>query len=126
MKYPTRNLYFLAIHSHLIARVKTTNNEQKISIPHKAAECSIENCEFIVSEREQVNPDHSRAMSALTFLLFKYTAKKKARQTLSQLKPRCNDRGVLNLHHDNDVKEVVSSQPSVTWCKSTNQKIGIP
>ena len=27
--------------------------------------------EFIVSERLQVNPDNSRAMSALTFLLFK-------------------------------------------------------
>ena len=32
--------------------------------PHEAAE-------FIVSERVQVNPDNSRAMSALTFLLFK-------------------------------------------------------
>ena len=29
------------------------------------------NFEFIVSERVQVNPDNSRAMSALTFLLFK-------------------------------------------------------
>ena len=27
--------------------------------------------EFIVSEQVQVNPDNSRAMSALTFLLFK-------------------------------------------------------
>ena len=26
---------------------------------------------------------------------------------------------------DNDVKEVVASKPSVTWYKSTNQKIGI-
>ena len=32
---------------------------------------------------------------------------------------------VLNLHHDNDVKEVVSSQPSFTWYKPINQKIGI-
>ena len=32
---------------------------------------------------------------------------------------------MLILHYDNDVKEVVSSQPSVTWYKSTNQKIGI-
>ena len=31
----------------------------------------IENFSFIVSELVQVNPDHSRAMSALTFLLFK-------------------------------------------------------
>ena len=27
--------------------------------------------EFIISERVQVNPDNSRAMSVLTFLLFK-------------------------------------------------------
>ena len=36
---------------------------EKFSIPHKF--------EFIVSERVQVNPDNSRAMSALTFVLFK-------------------------------------------------------
>ena len=41
------------------------NNEREISIP------GIENFEFIVSERVQVNPNNSRAMSALTFLLFK-------------------------------------------------------
>ena len=29
------------------------------------------NFEFIVSERVQLNPDNSRAMSVLTFLLFK-------------------------------------------------------
>ena len=40
-----------------------TNNEQEISI--------LKNFEFIVSELVQVNPDNSRAMSALTFLLFK-------------------------------------------------------
>ena len=48
-----------------------TNNEREISIPHEAASCGIEDFEFIVSERVQVNPDNSRAMSALTFLLFK-------------------------------------------------------
>ena len=36
--------------------------------------CGIENFEFIVSERVQVNPDNSRAMSALTFFLFKLNA----------------------------------------------------
>ena len=46
-------------------------NERNISIPHEAAECGIENFEFIVSKQVQVNPDNSRAMSALTFLLFK-------------------------------------------------------
>ena len=48
-----------------------TNNKREISIPHEAASCGIENFEFIVSEGVQVNPDNSRAMSALTFLLFK-------------------------------------------------------
>ena len=85
---------------------------------------------FIVSKRVQVNPDNSRAMSALTFftIQIEYTANKNS-QTLSQPKPWCNDSGVLNFHHgyyiSNDVKEVVSSQPGVTGYKSTNQKIGI-
>ena len=47
------------------------DNEREISIPHSAALCGIDNFEFIVSERVQVNPDNSRAMSGLTFLLFK-------------------------------------------------------
>ena len=42
-------------------------NEKFYRIPHEAAECGIENFEFIVSERVQVNPDNSRTMSALTF-----------------------------------------------------------
>ena len=37
----------------------------------KFASCGIENFEFIVCDRVQVNPVNSRAMSALTFLLFK-------------------------------------------------------
>ena len=32
---------------------------------------ALKSFEFIVSERVQVNPDNSRALSALTFLLFK-------------------------------------------------------
>ena len=48
-----------------------TNNERENSIPYEAAECGIENFEFIVSEQVQVNPDNSQAMSALTFLLLK-------------------------------------------------------
>ena len=32
---------------------------------NSAASCGIENFEFIVCERVQVNPDNSRAMSAL-------------------------------------------------------------
>ena len=30
-----------------------------------------------------------------------------------------------NDNHDNDVKEVVSSQPNITWYKSSNEKIAI-
>ena len=44
--------------------------DEKFSIPHEAASCGIENFSFIVSEWVQVNPDNSRAISALTFLLF--------------------------------------------------------
>ena len=47
------------------------NNEREILIPHSTASCGIENFEFIVRERVQVNPGNSRAMSALTSLLFK-------------------------------------------------------
>ena len=50
-----------------------TNNEREISIPHDVVECDIENFEFIVGERVRVNPDNSRAMNALTFLLFKFS-----------------------------------------------------
>ena len=39
-------------------------------IPHDDAECGIENFKLIVTERVQVNLDNSRAVSALTFLLF--------------------------------------------------------
>ena len=60
-------------------------------------------------------------MSELTFSLFKLNIPHKQtltnRQILSQPKPRCNDDGVLNFNHDNDVKEVVSSQPSITCTK---------
>ena len=48
-----------------------TNNEREISISHAAASCGIENFEFIVRERVQLNPDNLRAMSVLTFSLFK-------------------------------------------------------
>ena len=29
------------------------------------------------------------------------------------------------LHHDNDPKEIILSQPSITWYKSADWKIGI-
>ena len=44
----------------------------KISIPHDALPSAVlQNFEFIVSERVQVNPDNSQKMSPLTFLLIK-------------------------------------------------------
>ena len=85
------------------------------------ASCGIENFEFIVSERVKVNPGNSLAMSALTFSLFKLnTLQKKSSNFESD-----NDSGALKLHHDNEVKEVVSPQPSISWYKSANQKIGV-
>ena len=51
-----------------------TNNEREVSIPHEAF---IENFEFIVSETVQVNPDNSRAISALRFLLLKLNTPQK-------------------------------------------------
>ena len=98
-------------------------NEREISIPHNG----IKNFEFIVSERVQVNPDNSRAMSALTFLLFKLNTlqTKIVKLWVGQSHGVMTMLCMLNLHHDNDVKEVVSSQLSVTWYKSANQKIGI-
>ena len=50
-----------------------TNNEREIKFQYRTRPPSavLKNFEFIVSERVQVNPDNSRAMSALTFLLFK-------------------------------------------------------
>ena len=64
---------------------------QKFQYRTRRPSAVLKNFKFIVSERVQVNPDNSRAMmSALTVLLFKL-------HTLQ--KPRCNDSGVLNLHH---------------------------
>ena len=81
---------------------------------------------FIVSELVQGNPNNSLSECINIFIIqTEYTGKKNC-QSLSQLKPWCDDSGMLNLHHDNDVKEVVLSQPSITWYKSAKQKIGIP
>ena len=62
-----------------------TMNE-KFQCCTRICECGIENFEFTVSERVQVNPDNSRALS-LTFLLFK----------LNTLHKEIS--AVLNLHH---------------------------
>ena len=67
-----------------------------------AASCSVENFEFkcIVSELVQINPDNSRAVSALTFLLFKLnTLHKNTHQSLSQPNAWCNGSGELSLYH---------------------------
>ena len=46
-------------------------NEKFQYTARDGAQCGIEISPCIVSERVQVKPDNSRAMSALTFLLFK-------------------------------------------------------
>ena len=58
---------------------------EKFQYRTRLCECGIANFKFIVSERVQVNPDNSRAMSALTFFLFKLNTLHK--ETLSQSKP---------------------------------------
>ena len=71
-------------------------------------------------------------MSALTFLLFKLNTLHKGtltnRQTLSQPKPWCNDRGVLNLYHGHYTTIMTSGGCFVITQYqpvSANQKIGI-
>ena len=59
-------LILIWLYSSLQKRAKPESG-----LTHEAAEYSIESFEFIVSEQVQINPDSSRAMSALTFLLFK-------------------------------------------------------
>ena len=57
---------------------------------NSAASCGIENFEFTVSERVQVNPDNSRTMSALLSIVviqIEYTANKN-RQNVSQSKTK--------------------------------------
>ena len=50
----------------------------------------IEDFEFMVSERVQVNPDNLRAMSALTFLLLKLNALYKAGKTVDNTQKHLN------------------------------------
>ena len=68
-----------------------TNNEREISIPREAvAECGIENFEFTVSERVLINPNNLRAMSLLTFLLFKLNTLHKAGKTVHNTQKHLN------------------------------------
>ena len=86
---------------------------------------------FIVKERVHINPDNSRAMSVLTFLLFKlntlFKETLKNRETLIEAKPRCYDSGVLSLHHGYDTTIMTSRR---LFCHNlvshgTNQPIRI-
>ena len=72
---------------------------KKFQYHTQKATCGIENFEFIVRERVQVNPDNSQAMRALIFLLFKLNTLHKEIVKLGQPKPWGNDSGALNLHH---------------------------
>ena len=89
--------------SEYTCTISLTNNEK---FQYRTRLCRvryIENFEFIVSERVQVNPYNSRAISALTFLLFKLNTLHKEiakrKKPLSQPKPWGNDSAVSNLHH---------------------------
>ena len=80
------------------------------------------NFEFIFSEQVQVNPDNSQDMSALTFLLFKLNTlhKENVKLWISR------SHGVMTVVcwiYTNDIKEVVSSQLSITWYKPANQNL---
>ena len=82
------NIYSLT-HSAIELSGYTCTSSLTMNEKFRFAECGIENFEFIVSERVQANPDNWRAMSALTFLLFKLNTLHKEtptnRQTLSEL-----------------------------------------
>ena len=55
----------------LVACTSLLTMNEKFQYRTRPPSTVLKNFEFIVSERVQVNPDNSRAMSALTFLLFK-------------------------------------------------------
>ena len=83
-----------------IYRHEFTNNKREIQ--YRTRLCRVRYLKF------RVNPDNSRVMSALAFLLFKLNTLHKEtlrwnHYILGQPKPWCNDSGVLNVHHDNDV-----------------------
>ena len=68
---------------------KTAKPESGLT--QEAADDRIENFELIVSEQVQINPDNKRNECVnISILEIEYTANKN-RQTLSQLKPWCND-----------------------------------
>ena len=63
---------------------------EKFQYRTRLCECDIENLEFIISERVQVNRDNSRVMRALTFLLFKLNTlqQKKSSQNFESVEAR--------------------------------------
>ena len=97
---------------------------EKFQCRRDGTECRIENFEFIVSEQMQVNSDNSRAMSSLTFLIFKLNTLQK--QLVKVWVSRSH--GVMTGYNTTIItpRRFFSSQPSITWYKSANQKIGIP
>ena len=66
--HQTLRFVYLQVIALIARELSGTMNEK---FQYRTRPCGIENFEFIVSERVQVNPDNSRAMIALTFLLFK-------------------------------------------------------
>jgi len=72
------------------------------------ADCCIENLDFIVSERVQVNPDNSWAKSALTFILFKLnTLHKETLPWNNYILGKPDKMLILNLIHFKDDKKLI-------------------
>ena len=98
---------------------------EKFQSRSRLCECGIENFEFIVSKRVQVNPDNALAECVDIFIIqIEYTAQRN-RQILSQPKPWGNDSGVLNLHHGYYTTIMTSRRLFCHSPVSANQKIGI-
>ena len=92
------------------------------------ASCGIENFSFIVCELVQVDPDNSRAMSALTFLLFKVNTLQ-TKIIKVWVSGHCQfDSGVLNLHHGYNATIMTSKRlfRHNPMSRGTNQQSEIP
>ena len=127
-------LILIWLYSSLQKRAKPESG-----LTHEAAEYSIESFEFIVSEQVQINPTSNEWVN-IFIIEIEYTANKN-RQGHSSLPPLvvplatinggrreglwergwCNGSDVLNLHHDNDVKEVFFNPSPMS--RGTNQPI---
>ena len=68
---PQVSMVYLKVNAFIARELSGFTWTSSLTMNEKSASCGIETFEFIVSERVQINPVNSRAMSALTLLLFK-------------------------------------------------------